>query len=102
MNKDSMAFGIVFSLVLPVICFLVLWGIFFFVVEFFNVYPFMQARSLVLLSIAINFIFARFWFNRQKKFETVKGIMFATLIMVLLFFLFIHGTNFVSLPGLAG
>lgn len=99
-KKDSLPIGILVGAVSPFIFLPVFYGIIYLVVMVFGAQAFMTLNSLILLSIAPNFILVRYFFNRRKQEHTGQGVIFITVGYVLMFFIFIHGTRLLHLPGL--
>ena len=100
MNKNSLPLGILFGLIAPVLFFIVFYAVIYLVVTLFGLQPFLPLNSLVLLSLAPNFILVRYFFNTKKLEHTGQGLIFITLGLVAMFFIFIHGKNLMHLPGL--
>ncbi len=99
-KKDNTPFGFFLGIMAPLAVFIVLYLIFFLIVFIGNIEPFMRQDNLVMLSLAINFILIRYYFNRLKFQETGKGILLITIGLIMLFFLLIRQWDGIVLPGL--
>lgn len=99
-KKDNTPFGFALGILAPLVVFIVLYLIFFLIVRLGNIEPFMRQDNLAILSLAMNFILIRYYFNRLKFQETGKGILLITIGLIMIFFLFIREWDGIILPGL--
>jgi hypothetical protein len=100
LNKDSFPVGFLLGLIAPALFFIGFYAIIYIIVILLNVPAFLPLRSLVLLSIAPNFLLVRQYYNKKKLEHTGQGILVITVVYIVLFFIFIHGRTLGHLPGL--
>ncbi|MHC1708162.1 MAG: hypothetical protein AB9842_11680 [Bacteroidales bacterium] len=102
MNKDALYTGITIALLAPIAFFILAYAIIYLLVVIIGVEAFLPLNSLILLSVAPNFLLVRYFYNKKKFEQTGQGVLFITVGMVLVFFIFIHGRILTYLPGLQG
>lgn len=100
LNKDSVYFGILLGALLPFGFLAVFYLLIFLIIQVSGIQPFLSLNSLILLSIAPNFLIIRYFFNKKHLEHTGSGILIISVGYVFLFFLFVHGTRLIHLPGL--
>ncbi|MCX6269703.1 MAG: hypothetical protein NTU44_00500 [Bacteroidetes bacterium] len=99
-KKDSMPIGGLLGIVFPIGSFIAFYLIFFGIVSVTHIQPFITLNTLILLSIAPNFFILRFYYNTKDKEITGKGMLLASLALIILFFIFVHKARLGTLPGL--
>jgi hypothetical protein len=99
-KQDKTSFGIQLGLGSPLAVFGVLYLIIFLVVKIGGMEPFMTQNSLIILSVVLNFIWIRYYFNTLKFQETGKGILLVTFVLIMIFFLLNRQFESSILPGL--
>jgi len=90
LKQDNFITGLVFGLLLPVPMYGVLWTIDTLMKKtgfWSGLHP---HENLYLLSIALNFIAARFYLVKWKLPKTGKGMMLVSIVMVVAFFLLFY------------
>lgn len=99
-DNDKMSNGILLGFIAPFICFLAFYLIVFLTGLAFSLKPFVSLNSLLLLSIAPNFLLVRRSLSRKKMEHNGKGILLITFIFIMLFFLGRQYLLNIHLPGL--
>ena len=84
----------------PIVIFLVLYALIWVIVTAFGLYPFLKESSLAIISIALNFLLIRYFFNTKELHDTGKGLLLITVGWVLIFFLTKDMWVQIHLPGL--
>lgn len=100
MNKDSTYYGIMLGALLPFGFLAVFYLLVFSFILISGMEAFVTLNSLVILSIAPNFLLVRYLINKKHQEQSGKGVLIITVGYILLFFLFVHGTSLIHLPGL--
>ncbi|MDP4268428.1 MAG: hypothetical protein Q8880_13475 [Bacteroidota bacterium] len=95
-KKDNMLFGVAMGVLLPLIC----YGIFSYLADIFeakhNGTPIMQKSTIQVVSVVLNVLTFRIYMINLKFDKTGKGILLATFVYAILFFI----TNKDALFGL--
>ena len=91
--KDSIPFGLMLGLLIPVPAALFFAGILRLVQYNFHFLSRVRDADILLLGIAVNLVIMRFYFVKFKLADTGKGIMLVSLAMVILFFLFLKNSS---------
>lgn len=99
-NKDHTATGALIGALAPAVVLTIVYLVVYSVTKLFSILPFVSLNSLVLLSIAPNFLLVRYFFLRKKQEQTSKGCLVITVGYIILFFIFIHGKQLYHLPGM--
>lgn len=91
--KDSLPFGLLLGLIIPVPATLIFAGILRLVQYNFHFLSRVRDADILLLGIAVNLVVMRFFFVKFKLADTGKGIMLVSVAMVILFFLFLKNSS---------
>ena len=97
LKQDKLINGLIIGLIIPIPA-----GLFFAVVLRMiqiNFHFLVRTRlaDMFLLGLAINLVVMRFYIVKYKCENTGKGLMILTVIMILMFFIFLKNSNF-ALP----
>ncbi len=91
--KDSLPFGLMLGLIIPVPAALFFAAVLRLVQYNFHFLSRVRDADILLLGIAVNLIVMRFYFVKFKLADTGKGIMLVSVLMVILFFLFLKNSS---------
>jgi len=91
--KDSLSFGIMLGLIIPVPAALFFAGTLRLVQYNFHFLSRVRDADILLLGIAVNLLVMRFYFVKFKLADTGKGIMLVSVLMVILFFVFLKNSS---------
>lgn len=91
--KDSLPFGLMLGLIIPVPAALFFAGLLRLVQYNFHFLSRVRDADILLLGIALNLVVMRFYFVKFKLADTGKGIMLISVAMVILFFLFLKNSS---------
>ena len=85
-NRNSLWFGILLGVVLPLLFYALLYLLWFLLSDFFVNRDF-DITLLQIISPAINLFFIRYYFVKKKYDDTGRGILLVTFIYVIAFFI---------------
>jgi hypothetical protein len=86
-NRNSMWFGILIGILMPLVIYGFLYGILYFYQDL-SAAPLQFDESLLqLISPVINLFFIRYYFVNKKYDETGRGLMLVTFIYVIAYFI---------------
>ncbi|MCD4772437.1 MAG: hypothetical protein K8R41_03525 [Bacteroidales bacterium] len=88
-KKDSMIFGVIMGLLLPLIFYVILNKGIFLIKEIFVLDSFISNNKLMLISIFINLFTLRYYFVTLKYEQSGRGILLVTFIYIIAYFLFL-------------
>ena len=91
--KDSLPFGLMLGLIIPVPAALFFAAILRLVQNNLHFLSRVRDADILLLGIAVNLVVMRFYFVKFKLADTGKGIMLISVLMVILFFLFLKNSS---------
>jgi hypothetical protein len=91
--KDSLSFGIMLGLLIPVPAALFFAAILRLVQYNLHFLSRVRDADILLLGIAVNLVVMRFYFVKFKLADTGKGIMLVSVLMVILFFVFLKNSS---------
>jgi hypothetical protein len=91
--KDSLPFGLLLGLIIPVPAALFFAGILRLVQYNFHFLSRVRDADILLLGVAVNLVVMRFYFVKFKLADTGKGIMLVSVAMVILFFFFLKNSS---------
>jgi hypothetical protein len=94
LKQDNLVTGLILGLLIPVPTVLLFSGILRLIQLNFHVLNRVRDVDILLLGVAINLVVMRFYFIKFKSENTGKGILILTVIMILLFFIFMKSSNF--------
>ena len=94
LQNDKISIGLLLGLFIPVPAAFVFAVLLRIVQVNFLVLGEVRLINMLLLGIAINIVVMRFYILKYKLIDTAKGILISTLVIVLLFFLFLKNSNF--------
>lgn len=94
LKQDKLANGLIIGLIIPVPAAL-FFGALLRLVQY-NLHYLESVRDIdiILLGVALNLIVMRIYIVKYKSENTGKGILILTVIMILLFFIFLKNSNF--------
>ena len=99
-DEDITTKGMLLGFISPPVCFTAFYLVVFLVYLAFFPEPFITLNSLVMLSIAPNFLLVRRSFNAKKMENNGKGVLATTFVYIMLFFLARNLLLGIHLPGL--
>ena len=85
-NRNSLWFGILLGVVLPLLFYALLYLLWFLLSDFFVNRDF-DITLLQIISPTINLFFIRYYFVKKKYDDTGRGILLVTFIYVIAFFI---------------
>lgn len=85
-NKNSVWFGIMAGIILPLVVYGLLYGILHIVKVYSNSVPEFNENLLMLISPVINLFTIRYYFVNKKYDDTGRGILLVTFIYVIAYF----------------
>lgn len=88
--KDNLAFGILLSLLLSILVYAMLSVVAFYFPEIFSS-RFLRKQVLIIISIFVNLFPFRMYMAGLKFEKTGRGILAAIFVMMILYFIFLHG-----------
>jgi len=97
LKKDKLSFGLILGLLIPVPVGLVFAVILSLVQVNFLILGETRLVNMLLLGVALNIILMRYYILKLKFLYTAKGLIIASIAIVLIFFLFLKNSNF-TLP----
>jgi len=97
LKKDKLSFGLILGLLIPVPVGLVFAVILSLVQVNFLILGETRLVNMLLLGVALNIILMRYYILKLKFLNTAKGLIIASIAIVLIFFLFLKNSNF-TLP----
>lgn len=97
LKRDNFSFGIVLGLLICMNFSLIFAGLLWIAQQLLHVVQDVKQMDMLLLSFAINLIVMRYYFVKLKFEHTGKGIMIITLAFVIIYFIFLKGSNFTIL-----
>lgn len=86
-NRDSLIFGVLLGILLPVLSYALLYLIDLLVYSSFHSHIVARMNYLFLLSIVVNLFPIRYYFVNLKYDKTGRGVLLVTLIATLTYFL---------------
>jgi hypothetical protein len=90
--KDNLAFGVLLSLILSILVYAMLSAAAFYFPETFSS-RFLRKQVLIIISIFVNLFPFRMYMAGLKFEKTGRGILAAIFVMMILYFVFIHGNQ---------
>jgi hypothetical protein len=99
-NKDNAKYGMLLGFVAPLLFFSAFYLVIFLVGLVFSLQPFIRLHSLILLSIAPNFLLVRGFMSRRKMEHSGGGLVAVTFAYIMFFFLLKSYLLDFRLPGL--
>lgn len=97
LHNDKTSLGIILSLLIPIPASVVFAVLLRLVQYNLHVFKTVRDADLLLIGLAVNLIVMRYYLSKLKFEKTGKSLMIATVIMILLFFIFLKNSNF-ALP----
>jgi hypothetical protein len=91
--KDSLSFGIMLGLLIPVPAALFFAAVLRLVQYNLHSLSYVRDADILLLGIAVNLVVMRFYFMKFKLADTAKGIMLVSVLMGILFFVFLKNSS---------
>jgi hypothetical protein len=82
-DKNSFWFGLLFGIVFPALIFIFLYGIDKVTGAFSHPPAFLSIEKMLFVSAALNILPIRYYFVHEDLRETAKGLLFITLVLVL-------------------
>ena len=95
LNKDKISLGIILGLLVPVPAALVFTLLLRLVQNYLHFFSTVRDMDMLLLGFAVNLIIMRYYIVKLKFETTGKSLMVLTVIMILLFLIFLKNSNFV-------
>ena len=95
LDKDNMLFGAVLGLILPVPTALVFLLLLRVSVAQLHILAGVRELDLLLLGIGANLLLLRYYLVNVRLEKTAKGLISITLLIAVLFFIFLRKTDFV-------
>ncbi len=96
-KQDNYLFGGLFALVFSVVCFAVFYGLNGLIAKSFHL-GMLPVGRVIIAAIAMNLIPMRFFFVSLKLEKLARGVLAVTVVLALLFFIFIH-TQRIPVPN---
>jgi hypothetical protein len=94
LNQDNFLLGALIGLLIPVPLMFLFGGLLRLVQVTFDVLGTVRDIDMLLLGLGVNVLVMRYYLINLKSEKTGKGILLLTVIMILLFFLFLKNSNF--------
>jgi len=94
LNQDNFLLGALIGLLIPVPLMFLFGGLLRLVQVTFDVLGTVHDMDILLLGLGVNVLVMRYYMINLKAEKTGKGILLLTVIMILLFFLFLKNSNF--------
>lgn len=88
-QKDSWGFGIILATVTPILALTLVYYLFLALALILNLPPF-SLKQLVLLAVAVNLLWMRYYIVSAKLMKTGRSVFLVTFAMIILFFLFLY------------
>jgi hypothetical protein len=88
-QKDSWGLGIVLATVSPILALTLIYYLFLAVTTIFN-FPSFDLSQLILLAVAVNLLWMRYYIVSARLMKTGKSVFLVTFAMIILFFLFLY------------
>jgi hypothetical protein len=97
LNNDKVSLGLILGLIVPIpaaLFFTLLLRLF---QNFLHLFSTVRDMDMLLMGFAVNLIIMRYYIVKLKFEKTGKSLMVLTVIMILLFLIFLKNSNF-ALP----
>jgi hypothetical protein len=95
LHQDEYWLGIFLGLIIPIPAYLLFGNIVKLIQSNLHVFERVRQMDLLLLGLAVNLIVMRYYLVKLKYVKTGKAMLLLTVIMILLFFIFLKNSNFV-------
>ena len=86
-NRDSLWFGLLIGILMPIIVYAILYGIIYLYTVLTGRGVHFDQSLLVLVSPVINLFFIRYYFVTKKYDDTGRGLLLATFIYIIAYFI---------------
>ncbi len=95
LNNDNLSLGIILAVTIPIPATVVFAVLLRLLQKNLHVLDGVKDINMLLLGMAVNLVIMRYYLLNLKFMKTGKALMIATVIIILLFFLFLRNSNFV-------
>ncbi len=95
LNNDNVSLGILLAVIIPLPATVVFALLLRLLQKNLHALEGVKDINMLLLGMAVNLVIMRYYLLNLKFMKTGKALMMATVLMILLFFLFLKNSNFV-------